>query len=157
MFLVHRVPAWSRNLSQRLVKAPKVHLVDSGLACHLLGADAGWLSEDRPLMGRLLESYVVGELRKQTSWTDSRTVLRHFRTAPGSEVDVIIEKPDGSIVAIEVKASATVAAPDFEAMGALRDKLGRQFRAGVVLYLGAQVEPFGDKLRVAPVPALRAP
>jgi predicted AAA+ superfamily ATPase len=157
VFLVHRLPAWSRNLGQRLVKAPKLHLVDTGLACHLLGADARRLSEDRPLLGRLLESYVVGELRKQLSWTDPQTALYHFRTATGSEVDVVLEKPDGSVAAVEVKAGATVAPSDFAALKALRDQLGTQFRTGVVLYQGDQTVPFGDKLWLAPVSALWAP
>ena len=157
VFLVHRLPAWSRNLGQRLVKAPKLHLVDTGLACHLLGADARRLSEDRPLLGRLLESFVVGELRKQISWTDPRMTLYHYRTAAGSEADVVLEKPNGSVAAIEVKASATVAAADFAALKALRDQLGQQFQAGVVLYLGEQIVPFGDKLWLVPVPALWAP
>ena len=157
VFLVHRLPAWSHNLGQRLVKAPKLHLVDSGLACHLLGADARRLSEDRPLMGRLLESYVVGELRKQVSWADSRTVLYFFRTATGLEVDVVLERPDGSVAGIEVKASASVGASDFAALKTLRNQLGQLFRAGVVLYLGDQVVPFGDKLWLVPLPALWAP
>ena len=108
VFLVHRLPAWSRNLGKRLVKAPKLHLVDTGLACHLLGTDALRLSEDRTLLGRLLESFVVGELRKQISWTNPQTALYHFRTATGVEADVILEKPDGSVAALEIKASATV-------------------------------------------------
>jgi len=157
VFLVHRLPAWSRNLGQRLVKAPKVHLVDTGLACHLLGADASRLSGDRPLLGRLLESFVVGELRKQISWTDPQTTLYHFRTATGSEVDVLLEKPDGSVAAVEVKASATVTASDFTAIKELQDQLGKQFRAGVVLYLGDQIVPFGDKLWLVPMPTLWAP
>ena len=157
VFLVHRLPAWSRNLGQRLVKAPKLHLVDTGLACHLLGADARRLTEDRPLLGRLLESFVVGELRKQVSWTDPQTTLYHFRTAVGSEVDVVVEKADGSVAAIEVKASATVASSDFAALKALRDQLGKQFRAGVVLCLGDQIVPCDDKLWLVPAPALWAP
>lgn len=156
VFLVHRLPAWSRNLGQRLVKAPKVHLMDTGLACHLLGANAQRLKKDRPLLGRLLESFVVSELRKQISWTDPRISLYHFRTSVGSEVDVILERPDSSIAAIEVKAGATVAAEDFAALKALRDRLGRQFQAGVVLYLGDQIVPFGDKLWLVPLPALWA-
>lgn len=157
VFLVHRLPAWSRNLGKRLVKAPKLHLVDTGLACHLIGADAQRLSGDRPLLGRLLETFVVGELRKQVSWTDPRTALYHFRTATGSEADAVLERPDGSVAAIEVSASATVAASDFAALQALRDQLGQQFHAGVVLYLGEQIVPFGDKLWLVPVPALWAP
>jgi hypothetical protein len=100
---------------------------------------------------------VVGELRKQISWTDPRTALYHFRTAAGLEADVVLEKPDGSVAAIEVKASVTIAASDFAALQTLRDELGKQFRAGVVPYLGDQIVPFGDKLWLVPLPALWAP
>jgi predicted AAA+ superfamily ATPase len=154
VFLVQRLPAWSPNLGQRLIKAPKLHLVDTGLACHLLGADAQRLSEDRPLFGRLLETFVVGELRKQLSWTDPQTVLCHFRTIRGVEVDVVLERADGSVAAIEVKASATVGPADFVALQALRDLLGGRFRSGLVLYTGDQMVPFGDRLWLAPIPVL---
>ncbi len=156
VFLVYRLPAWAGNLGQRVVKAPKLHLVDSGLACHLIGADARRLGEDRGLLGRLLETFVVGELRKQLSWTDPRTTLYHFRSGAGSEVDVVLEKPDGSIAAVEVKASATVTAADFAALKSLRDHLGKKFISGVLLYLGDQIAPFGDKLWLMPTPALWA-
>jgi uncharacterized protein len=156
LFLIHRLPAWSRNLGKRLVKAPKIHLVDTGLACHLIGADAQRLASDRPLQGRLLETFVVGELRKQISWGDPRITLYHFRTAAGSEIDVVLEKADGAVAAIEVKAAATVDASDFAPLRALRDQLGPQFIAGAILYLGDQRIPFGDKLWVVPIQALWA-
>lgn len=154
VFLVHRLPAWSRNLGKRLVKAPKIHLLDTGLACHLVGVDGQRLSKDRSLLGRLLETFVVGELRKQISWANLQVALYHLRTAAGSEVDVVLEKADGTVAAIEVKASATVDASDFAALKTLRDQLGDQFRAGVVLYLGDQTVPFGDRLWLVPLPAL---
>jgi predicted AAA+ superfamily ATPase len=156
VFLVHRLPAWSPNLGQRLVKAPKLHLVDTGLACHLLGADTRRLNDDRALLGRLLETFVVGELRKVISWSDPQAGLYHYRTAAGSEVDVILERPDGSFAAIEVKASHTITMADFKALRALRDQRGALFRAGIVLYLGDQVIPSGDKLWLVPLRALWA-
>jgi hypothetical protein len=102
----------------------------------------------------MLETFVVGELRKQISWTDPQTTLHHFRTATGLEVDVILEQADGTVAAIEVKASATVGASDFAALLALRDQLGARFRAGIVLYLGDQIIPFGDHLWLVPLPML---
>ncbi len=154
LFLVHRLPAWSRNLGKRLVKAPKIHVTDAGLCCHLIGADARRFAVDRPLLGRALESFVVGEIRKQVSWSGVRMTPYHFRTATGSEIDIVIEKPDGSVAAIEVKASATVDAHDFASLKMLREQLGKQFRAGVVFYLGDQIIPFGDRLWLLPVPTL---
>ena len=67
---------------------------------------------------------------------------------------MVLENSDGSVAALEVKAGATVSASDFAALEALRDQLGRQFQAGLVLYLGDQIVPFGDKLWLVPVPAL---
>jgi uncharacterized protein len=69
-------------------------------------------------------------------------------------VDVVLEKPDGSVAAIEVKASATVTASDFAVLKVLQDQLCKQFRAGVVLYLGDQIVPLGDQLWLAPLSAL---
>ncbi|MBI2435854.1 MAG: ATP-binding protein [Candidatus Hydrogenedentes bacterium] len=154
LFLVHRLPAWSRHFGKRLVKAPKIHVVDSGLASHLIGADAQRLSSDSPLLGRLLETFVLGELRKQLSWSDHRATPYHFRSATGAEVDIVLEKADGTVAAIEVKASATVKASDFASLQSLRDQLGDQFHAGAVLYLGDQTLPFGDKLWLLPVQTL---
>jgi len=153
---VHRLPAWSSNLGRRLVKAPKLHLVDAGLACHLVGSDARRLTGDRSLLGRLLETFVVSELRKQISWTDPRTGLYHFRTAAGSEVDAVLERADGTVAGIEVKASATAGQADFAALRGLQGQLGRRFRAGVVLYTGEQVVPVGDGLWLVPLPLLWA-
>jgi len=156
VFLVHRLPAWSPHLGKRLVKAPKLHLVDTGLACHLIGADARRLHGDRALLGRMLETFVVGELRKQLSWAAPRATLYHFRTSGGSEVDVVLEQADGSVAGVEVKASATVTASDFAALQALRDQLEKQFRTGIVLYLGDRVIPFSEKLWLVPIQALWA-
>lgn len=156
VFLIHRLPAWSLNLGKRLVKAPKLHFVDTGLACHLVGADARRLGTERPLQGRILETFVVGELRKQLSWTYPQTALFHFRTAAGVEVDVILERPDGAVAGIEVKGSATVAAADFAGLQTLQAQLGPRFLAGVVLYPGDQLVPFGDQLWLVPLSALWA-
>lgn len=156
VFLVHRLPAWSPNLGKRLVKSAKLHLVDTGLACHLLGTDAKRLHDDRSLLGRMLETFVVGDLRKQLSWADPRTTFYHFRTATGSEVDAVLEKPDGSAAGVEVKSGATVGASDFAALQELRDQLGKKFIAGVVLYTGDNLIPFGDKLWLVPLPVLWA-
>lgn len=154
VFLVHRVPAWSHNLGQRLVKAPKIHILDPGLALHLLGADDARLTSDRMLLGRMLESFVVGEIRKQISWASTGTSLHHYRTSAGSEVDIVLEDRKGALCGIEVKASASVGASDFTALKTLKEQFPDRFKAGVILYLGDQVLPFGDGLWLLPMQSL---
>lgn len=151
LFLVHRLPAWSVNLGKRLVKAPKLHVADCGLACHLIGADSARFQQDSSLFGRVVESFVAGELLKQTSWSVEPVSLYHYRTAAGAEVDMVIEKSDGTIAGVEVKCSATVTAADFAGLTSLRDQLKRKFHTGVVLYTGEQRLPFGDKLWALPM------
>lgn len=71
-------------------------------------------------------------------------------------MDVILEKPDGLVAGVEVMASATVGASDFTALKELRDQLGKKFMAGIVLYTGDKLIPFGDKLWLVPLPVLWA-
>jgi predicted AAA+ superfamily ATPase len=157
LFLVQRVPAWSANFGQRLVKAAKLHVGDTGLACHLIGVDAARLNQEPALLGRLAESFVAGELRKQIAWTDPQTGLFHFRTAAGLEVDFVLEKPDGSVAGVEVKSKISVGPGDFLGLSGLRERLGKRWRAGVLLYTGDRVLPFGDGLWALPIETLWCP
>ncbi|CAK7059985.1 MAG: putative protein [Desulfovibrio sp.] len=112
LFLIWFLPAWSSNLGKRLLKSPKLHVIDSGLACHLCGADAERLADDSIMAGRLLESFVAGELLKQSSWTEHPVTLYHYRSQSGEEVDVVLEDRAGRVAAVEVKLSASVSSHD---------------------------------------------
>ena len=109
-FLLRPLPAWSSNRGKRLINSPKIHLVDSGLAAHLAGLDAITLVRDRPALGPLLESFVVGELLKQASWPEPRIALYHFRTAAGREVDMVLEGPGVRVAGGRTPRNATIAA-----------------------------------------------
>jgi uncharacterized protein len=101
LFLVRRVPAWSRNIGQQLIKAPKLWLPDTGLAFQMLGYTAArFEADDAPLAGALFENFVAGEIAKQATWSESDVRLHHFRTAGGREVDVVIESADGGVAGI---------------------------------------------------------
>ncbi len=154
VFIVQSLPAWSGNSARSLVKSPKVHLLDTGLACHLLGVDAHGLAGDTYLLGRVLETFVVQEIRKQASFGFPQLKLYHYKSASGGEAALLLEWPNGSMVAFEVKASATVKAADFAGLKSLREEFGAALRAGIVIYLGEQVVPFGDGLWCEPVSAL---
>lgn len=153
-FLIQTLPAWSSNLSKRLVKAPKLILNDTGLMAYLLGLSGERLAMESMLAGPLLENFVAMELRKQAAWSKARPQLFHFRTLTGQEVDVLLEDTAGKLVGIEVKASATVNGRDFRGLRALAELIGKRFQSGVVLYTGSECIPFGPRLHAIPVSTL---
>lgn len=150
-FLIQELPAWSANLGKRLVKAPKLFLVDTGLACALLGFDEEGLREGGEVVGRLLENFVVLELFKHSAWTDRFVRLFHFRSQQGQEVDIVLEDNKGNVVGIEVKLSATPSPKDFYGLNVLKEKLGKKFVRGVLIYTGKEVVPFGKNLHALPI------
>lgn len=154
LFLVHQVKPWHVNLGNRQIKSSKTYIVDSGMLAHLIGADERRIAEDGAVVGTVLESFVAMELLRQAAWTDRPVQLFHYRDKQQREVDVIIERHDGDIIGIEVKASATPRAADFKGLSHLRDHLGSRFKAGVVLHTGADTLPFGDRLAAVPVSGL---
>jgi predicted AAA+ superfamily ATPase len=158
VYLVILLPAWSVNLTARIVKRPKLHLVDSGLAAHLQGVTANSLSPVDPTavsrFGALLETFVVTEVLKQIGWATDAVSAFHFRTSDGAEVDLVLEAPDGRVCGIEVKAAGGLPSGATRGLEYLRDRLGERFVAGLVLNLGTQSQRIGDRLAVAPVDAL---
>ena len=151
VFLVERVPAWHSNRLSRLIKRPRLHLCDTGIASSLLGLDGPALAYDRTLLGQLLETFVFQELRRQASWNDARMSFHHFRNKDGAEVDIVIERGATGVAGVEVKASGTVGTGDFRGLRKLREALRERFAAGVVLYDGEATVPFGDRLFAVPL------
>ena len=150
VFLLERLPAWHSHRLSRLVKRPKLHLGDTGIAAALLGLDGPALAYDRTLFGQLLETFVLQELRRQAGRHNARS-FHHFRDKDGVEVDIVVERGVASVSGIEVKASGTVRTRDFRGLRKLRGALGRRFASGVVLYDGEATAPFGDRLHAVPV------
>jgi predicted AAA+ superfamily ATPase len=153
LFLVRVRRPWHVNLGKRQVKAPKLYLTDPGLLAALIGADQKRVREDDGLAGALFETFVATELERQASWSSEALTFWHYRE-DNREVDVIVERPSGEVVGIEVKASATVRAGDFRGLKHLRERIGSRLVSGVVLYAGAQTLPFGEGLWALPLSAL---
>jgi len=154
VFLVKRVPAWSRRVSRRAVGTPKLCFVDSGIAANLLAADARTLLRPGGPFGPLLEGFVTMELARQLRWSRHRVELSHYRTKDGVEVDDVLEDRSGRMVGIEVKASSTVRPDDFRGLRHLAGLVGDDLVAGLVLYTGSQSLPFGPRMRALPVCSL---
>ena len=154
MFLLEKLPAWHPNHLKRLVKTPKLHIADTGIACALMRMNAAALSGNRPFYGHLLETWVLQELRRQLSGHGQPHVFSHYREKDGAEVDIVIERGASALAGVEVKASATVRDSDFRGLRRLKAAAGDRFSCGVVLYNGERNLRFGEGLYAVPLQSL---
>ena len=151
LFLLERLPPWHSNRLRRLVKGPKLHIGDTGLATALLGVNTAALMAERTLLGQLLESFVFQELRRQASWHDTAVSFFHFRDKDGVEVDIVMERGSQTVAGVEIKASGTVTKADFRGLSKLAHAADERFAHGVVLYDGEITTRFGDRLYAVPI------
>jgi predicted AAA+ superfamily ATPase len=157
LFLLEELPPWHSHRLSRLVKTPKLHITDTGVACALLGVDPRGRMADRTLLGQLLETFVFQELKRQASWYDDPLAFYHFRDRDGYEVDIVIEQGIRALAGIEVKAGATVTEADFRGLRRLKEAVKDRFVRGVVLYDGETSVRFGESLYAVPLRALWEP
>lgn len=153
LFLIRVRRAWHVNLGQRQVKAPKLYVADPGLLASLVGADTRRAREDDGLAGALFETFVATELERQASWSPEPLSFWHYRDGE-REVDIVVERPSGEVVGIEVKAGATARPQDFRGLARMRERIGKRLVAGLVVYAGERTLPFGDGLWAVPLCAL---
>ncbi len=151
VFLIERLKPWYSNRLNRLVKTPKLHMGDTGLACAVLGLDEKTLASDRNVLGQMLETFAYQELRRQASWNPAPLSFFHYRDKDQIEVDIVIERGPVAVAGVEVKASATVRPSDFRGLRKLKKIVGDRFTAGVVLYDGEVATPFGEGLYAIPI------
>jgi predicted AAA+ superfamily ATPase len=154
VFLMTRIPAWSRNTTTRTVKAHKAALIDSGIATAVLNHDAMSLTRPDAPFGALLEGFVMMEIARQLTWSDAAAQMYHFRTKDKVEVDLVLETPGFQIVGIEVKATSTPRAEDFSGLRHLQSRVGADFLGGYLLHTGPRTITFGPQLRAVPISAI---
>ncbi len=153
VFLVDILPPWHVRQINRLVRTPKLHMGDTGLAAALLRLDAAGLHANRTLLGQLLETFVFQELRRQAGASSQAVAFYHFRNRDNHEVDIVLERGAG-LAGVEVKASGTVRNEDFRGLRKLQEIVGERFTCGVVLYDGEASLRFGPRLFALPVQTL---
>ena len=156
LFLIEQLPAWSNNRMKRLIKTPKLHIGDTGLACGLLGLDPVGLQNDAELLGQIFETFIYQELRRHASWETEPTRFFHYRDRDQVEVDLVLERSGEGIVGIEAKTSGQVSSRDFRGLRKLAAGVGKRFRAGVVFYTGNSLLSFGEHMFAVPVSELWA-
>lgn len=144
LYLVRRLPAWHKNDANRLIKTPKIHIVDSGLAatfCNLQASDWGSFSTD---FGALLETFVVQQLITQSTWLDDELRFSHYRDKDQVEVDLVIESGK-KVWGVEVKKAASIQPKDGAGLNRLATQAGEQFQGGILLYGGNNILPLTTK------------
>jgi predicted AAA+ superfamily ATPase len=124
-FIVHRLPAWHRNLRKRVVRSPKLHFLDTGLACHLLGITEPDQLRRHPLRGALFESWVASEVLKNRVHRGLPPRMFHYREIRRREIDLVVEEGSRLLLA-EAKSTATVARDFFAPLQELAEELSGQ-------------------------------
>jgi predicted AAA+ superfamily ATPase len=137
---------------------PKIHMVDAWVMAWQLGLTPEKIALNGPLTlseyGHLVETFAVGEILKQVSWWDGPVAVGHFRTATGDEVDLVLERDDGAVIAFEIKAGTRIDGADLGGIRALRARLGAKLAAAVILYTGQLAYTHEDGTTVLPLDAL---
>jgi predicted AAA+ superfamily ATPase len=155
LLVVEAVPAWTSNRLKRLVLSPKRYVVDPGLAAAVLGLDVDLVMRNGDLLGRLLDTFVVAQLRAELAITASRPRLYHVRQQQGRfEVDLLAELAGGRLIGLEIKAEAAPNADSARHLATLRDRYPEAFLAGVVLHTGPRAYRLGDRLLAVPISTL---
>jgi len=116
------------NIRKQVVKAAKIHFLDSGLVCFLVGIREPEQLRLHPLRGAIFESRVVSEIYKSFAHQGLRPRLYHCRESRGAEIDLIVER-DGGLDAAEVKSGATVSRDFFNNLKIFSNRMGRDGRA----------------------------
>ena len=165
LWIIDPVPGWlpTRNQIARLTQSPKHHLADPALAARLLGIDEDALlagtdaspsiPRDGSLLGSLFESLVTQSVRVYAQSAEAS--VRHLRTREGrQEIDLIVERPDQRVLAIEVKLGATVSDDDVKHLHWLRDQIGDELLDMVVVTTGPAAYRRPDGVAVVPLALL---
>ncbi len=157
LFVTEAVQQWDGNHLKRLTSTPKRYLVDPAMMAAAIGATTASAVANGKLLGGVLDTFVMAQLRPEIALRSSRTGRYHLRTKGGrEEIDVIIENPDGRVLAIEIKATAAPTRSDARHLAWLRDAVSERFIAGVVLHSGPDVFRLGDRILAVPICAMWA-
>jgi predicted AAA+ superfamily ATPase len=151
LYLLRSLPAWHRNAQKRLVKSPKIHIRDSGLAATLAGITEDAWTNDRGPFGHLLESFIVQQISIQAGRLQPKTRLWHYRDKDKLEVDCVLTQGRRTW-GVEVKAAASIDSSDSKGLRRLAQQAGSDFAGGIVLYDGVSILPIDRELKLYAVP-----
>jgi uncharacterized protein len=153
--IIDRIPAWTTNRLNRMVKTPKYYILDPGLAAHLAGDTRTGILKSADRVGRLIDTFVLAQLRPLLKLATGSVTAHHLRDGNQTrEIDLVLESASGQIVGIEIKAASTVYPRDARHLAWLRDQVGTTFQRGIILHTGATTYPLGERIWAVPIAAL---
>lgn len=154
LYLIQTVPAWSADAEVKLARTPKAYLVDSGLGCHLAAADEKMIAREGDLRAAMIETFLATELLRLTKTSETRAELFHLRTVKNREIPFLLERRDGSIVAIDFADQRVPSPSSAEKLEYIREVVGDRWLRGIWLHLGDEVRPLASDIIAAPVSCL---
>lgn len=155
LMIIDELPAWSSNRFKRLSRMPKRYIIDSGLLAGILRINVEDVLASSNLLGNMIDTFVVAQLRAETALATTRYRLSHLREQNGRhEVDVIAELGGGRIIGIEIKAAAKVGHRDARHLQWLKETIGDRFAAGIVFHTGKDTFELADQIIATPISAL---
>jgi predicted AAA+ superfamily ATPase len=155
LFVLELAPAWATNRLNRLIKTPKRYLVDAALAGAALGLDPSAVLRDGDLLGRLIDTFTVAQIRPELELTSHPPRLYHLRDKEGRhEIDLVAEIAAGDILAIEIKATAAPSRKDARHLEWLQAEIGDRFVTGAVLHTGPSLHRIAERILAIPICAL---
>lgn len=135
--IVTLLPPHDNNYRKRLRKAPKLHFLDSGYVCYLLGVRSPEMLEHHPLRGAIFESFAVGEITKAFVHKGLEAPLFHWRDATGHEIDLLID-PGDRLIPVEIKSGMTASSSMFETLHWWQNLTKQPKQRGVLIHGGTE-------------------
>ncbi|MGA9284403.1 MAG: DUF4143 domain-containing protein [Solirubrobacteraceae bacterium] len=149
------LPAWTANRLSRMTRTGKRYLVDTSLVSAALDLDGRAVLRDGDLLGRMIDTFVLAQIRPEVVLASFRSRLYHLRSRDaGHEIDLVAELSGGDIVAVEIKSSAAPTRSDARHLEWLRERLGDRFLAGAVLHTGPRPFPLSERIFALPIASL---
>jgi uncharacterized protein len=152
LFVLDTLPAWSTNRLSRMTRTGKRYLVETSLVAAALDLDERAVLRDGDLLGRMIDTFVLAQIRPEAALTSFRSRLYHLRSRDARhEIDLIAELSGGDVVAVEIKSTAAPQRSDARHLEWLREQLGERFLAGAVFHTGPRPFQLAERIFALPI------
>ncbi len=155
LFIVEVIPAWFKTDYARVTKRRKILMCDSGLMCSILGYNDLSIRLNVDQLGKIVETFVFNELMVQIGLSQDEYTMFHYRDKDKREIDFVVERSDGSILAIEVKSGTNISKDSFKHIKWFTENIAKDREViAIVFYTGEYILSFGKNMWALPISIL---